>query len=70
MKECILYELKTGEGILPDFCYMDQQEEWICKEYKKTSDKLKAEIIYLRYYYLGSQGRNMQDCEYWIQKGI
>ena len=48
MKECLLCtkELKTGEHFT-DLIFMNQQEEWICKECKEDFEQICAKSIVL-----------------------
>lgn len=68
MKECLLCtkELKTGEHFT-DLIFMNQQEEWICKECKEDFEQIGE--IHCPRCYKDKEEKVCKDCEYWIQKG-
>ena len=68
LKECLLCtkELKTGEHFT-DLIFMNQQEEWICKECKEDFEQIGE--IHCPRCYKDKEEKVCKDCEYWIQKG-
>ena len=68
MKECLLCtkELKTGEHFT-DLIFMNQQEEWICKECKEDFEQIGE--IHCPRCFKDKEEKVCKDCEYWIQKG-
>ena len=68
MKECLLCtkELKTGEHFT-DLIFMNQQEEWICKECKEYFEQIGE--IHCPRCFKDKEEKVCKDCEYWIQKG-
>ena len=68
MKECLLCtkELKIGEHFT-DLIFMNQQEEWICKECKEDFEQIGE--IHCPRCYKDKEEKVCKDCEYWIQKG-
>ena len=67
MKECLLCtkELKTGEHFT-DLIFMNQQEEWICKECKEDFEQIGE--IHCPRCYKDKEEKVCKDCEY--KRGI
>ena len=67
MKECLLCtkELKTGEHFT-DLIFINQQEEWICKECKEDFEQIGE--IHCPRCFKDKEEKVCKDCEYWDDK--
>ena len=68
MKECLLCnkELKTSEHFT-DLIFINQQEKWICKEFKENFEQI-GEIHCPRCFKYKEE-KVCKDCEFWEDKG-
>ena len=68
LKECLLCnkELKTGEHFT-DLIFINQQEEWICKECKEDFEQIGE--IHCPRCFKDKEEKVCKDCEYWKTKG-